>query len=262
VTPFDPLPEAPNLTAVKTETVATWPMTSLLDMLKEADLRLNFTDALKSSTAYETLDRAVLRPRLLLCLNGLGTNAGFQRMSGLQSGTTAKDLAYVRRRYVTIDTLRQAIAIVTNGTLRARNPAIWGDGTTACASDSKHFGAWDQNLTTQWHMRYGGRGVMIYWHVERNSLCIHSQLKSPSSSEVASMIEGVVRHCTEMEVDRQYVDSHGQSTIAFAFCRLLGFQLMPRLKATPIQKLSRPDVGRADAYPNLQVILTSRSIGN
>ena len=62
VTPFDPLPEAPNLTAVKIETVATWPMTSLLDMLKEADLRLNFTDVLKSVTAYETFDRAVLRP--------------------------------------------------------------------------------------------------------------------------------------------------------------------------------------------------------
>ena len=72
---------------------------------------------------------------------------------------------------------------------------------------------------------------MIYWHVERSSLCIHSQLKSPSSSEVASMIEGVIHHCTEMEVDRQYVDSHGQSTVAFAFCRLLGFQLLPRLKA-------------------------------
>jgi TnpA family transposase len=256
VTPFDPQPDPPNLTAIKAETLATWPMTSLLDMLKEADLRLNFTDVLKSATAYETIDRSVLRPRLLLCLNGLGTNAGFQRMAGLQSGATAKDLAYVRRRYITVDALRRAIAIVTNGTLRARNPAVWGDGTTACASDSKHFGAWDQNLTTQWHMRYGGRGVMIYWHVERNSLCIHSQLKSPSSSEVASMIEGVVHHCTEMEVDRQYVDSHGQSTVAFAFCRLLGFQLMPRPKAIHVQKLSRPDIGQADAYPNLQPILT------
>ncbi|MBM3653471.1 MAG: Tn3 family transposase [Alphaproteobacteria bacterium] len=256
VTPFDPQPDPPNLTAIKAETLATWPMTSLLDMLKETDLRLNFTDVLKSPTAYESLDRAVLRPRLLLCLNGLGTNAGFQRMAGLQSGVTAKDLAYVRRRYISVDALRQAIAIVTNGVLRARNPAVWGDGTTACASDSKHFGAWDQNLTTQWHMRYGGRGVMIYWHVERNSLCIHSQLKSPSSSEVASMIEGVVHHCTEMEVDRQYVDSHGQSTVAFAFCRLLGFQLMPRLKAIHVQKLSRPDAGQSDAYKNLQLILT------
>jgi hypothetical protein len=203
LTPFDPQPEPPNLAALKAEITATWPMTNLLDMVKETDLRLGFTDALKSPTSYETLERSVLQPRLLLCLHGLGTNTGLQRMAGLRSGVTYKDLAYVRRRYITVDALRRAIAIVTNGTLHARNPAIWGDGTTACASDSKHFGAWDQNLTTQWHVRYGGRGIMIYWHVERKSLCIHSQLKSPSSSEVASMIEGVIRHCTEMEVDRQ-----------------------------------------------------------
>ena len=256
LTPFDAHPEPPNLTALKAEITATWPMTSLLDMVKETDLRLGFTDALKSPTAYETLDRSILQPRLLFCLHGLGTNTGLQRMAGLRSGVTYKDLAYVRRRYIGVDALRRAIAIVTNGTLHARNPAIWGDGTTACASDSKHFGAWDQNLTTQWHVRYGGRGIMIYWHVERKSLCIHSQLKSPSSSEVASMIEGVIRHCTEMEVDRQYVDSHGQSTVAFAFCRLLGFQLMPRLKAIHVQKLYRPEAGQPDAYTHLQLVLT------
>src|SRR4051794_14285335 len=231
-------------------------MTSLLDMVKEADLRLNFTGALGSPTAYETLDRAVLQPRLLLCLHGIGTNAGLQRMAGLESGVTYKDLAYVRRRYLSIDGLRRAVAVVTNGTLRARDPAIWGDGTTACASDSKHFGAWDQNLTTQWHVRYGGRGIMIYWHVEKKSLCIHSQLKSPSSSEVAAMIEGVIRHCTEMAVDRQYVDSHGQSEVAFAFCRLLGFQLLPRLKNIGRQRLYRPVAGEPDVYPHLWHVLT------
>ena len=131
----------------------------------------------------------------------------------------------MRKRYITVQALRQAIIIVTNGTLRARNPVVWGDGTTACASDSKHFGAWDQNLVTQWHLRYGGRGVMIYWHVDNHSLCIHSQLKSAASSEVASMIEGVMRHCTEMEVDRQYVDSHGQSTVATLFADYWAFSL-------------------------------------
>lgn len=30
-----------------------------------------------------------------------------------------------------------------------RLKGIWGDGTTACASDSKKFGAWDQNLLTE-----------------------------------------------------------------------------------------------------------------
>jgi len=63
VTPFDPQPEPANLIALKAEIVATWPMTNLLDMLKETDLRLNFTDVLKSATAYETLDRSALRPR-------------------------------------------------------------------------------------------------------------------------------------------------------------------------------------------------------
>jgi TnpA family transposase len=32
------------------------------------------------------------------------------------------------------------------------------------------FAAWDQNLLTEWHMRYGGRGVMVYWHVEKKAL--------------------------------------------------------------------------------------------
>ena len=256
VTPLTAQPEPINLAALKAEIAEAWPMTSLLDMLKETDLRLNFTDVLRSPTAYETLDRAILRPRLLLCLHGIGTNAGLQRMNAAQHGATYKDLVYVRRRYITADQLRQAIATVTNGTLIARNPAIWGEGTTACASDSKHFGAWDQNLTTQWHVRYGGRGIMIYWHVERKSLCIHSQLKSPSSSEVAAMIEGVIRHCTEMSIDRQYVDSHGQSEVAFAFCHLLGFDLLPRLKAIYVQRLYRPESGRPEAYEHLQPILT------
>ena len=32
------------------------------------------------------------------------------------------------------------------------------------------------------------------------------------------MIEGVLRHDIAMEVERSYVDSHGQSEVAFAFC--------------------------------------------
>ncbi len=91
---------------------------------------------------------------------------------------------------------------------------------------------------------------------EIHSVFIYSQLKTCSSSEVAAMIEGVLRHCTDMMVKQQFVDSHGQSEVAFAFCSLLGFQLMPRLKHIHAQKLYRPQSGDPDAYPNLQLILT------
>jgi hypothetical protein len=50
VSPLDAQPDPPLLKAFKAELNATWPMTGLLDMVKETDLRLRFTDVLKSPT--------------------------------------------------------------------------------------------------------------------------------------------------------------------------------------------------------------------
>lgn len=255
---LSPLPAQPKplqLEALKAEVNHRWPLTGLLDMFKEADLRIGFTELFKSPTPRENLDRETLQRRLLLCLYGLGTNAGIKSMCAGNHGESYKDLLHVHRRYITRDHLRNAITQVVNATLLARTPAFWGEGTTACASDSKKFGSWDQNLMTEWHVRYRGPGVMIYWHVERKALCVHSQLKTCSSSEVASMLQGVIHHNTEMTVEKNYVDSHGQSEVAFAFCALLGFDLLPRLKWLHRHKLSRPESGQPDAYPNLQPVL-------
>lgn len=60
------------------------------------------------------------------------------------------------------------------------------------------------------------------------------------------MIEGVLQHCTELEIQSHYVDSHGQSEVAFAFCHLLNFGLAPPLKAVARQKLYLPDAGMRD----------------
>jgi hypothetical protein len=259
VSPLEPQPEPANLEALKGELGRRWPMIGLLDILKETDLRVGFTEAFSTAATREASDRDEVQRRLLLCLYGLGTNAGLKRLAVGRHGFSYKELLHTRRRYIDADALRDATRRVVNATLAARHPRVWGEGTTACASDSKHFGAFDQNLMTEWHVRYGGRGVMIYWHVERGSVCIHSRLRRCSSSEVAAMIEGVLRHDTEMEVEHQYVDSHGQSEVAFAFCRLLGFQLLPRLKAIAAQRLFLPEAGSAAAYPHLACIL-ARSI--
>jgi len=236
LSPFDALPDPINLKHLKGEINRLWHKTSLLDILKETDLRVDFTRKFKSMGTREILDRDTLQKRLLLCLFGMGTNTGLKRINTGIDGENYQDLIYVRRRYIHKDQLRSAIAEIVNATFEIRLPHIWGEGTTTCASDSKHFGAWEQNLITQYHLRYGGRGVMIYWHVEKNSTCIYSQLKTCSSSEVSAMINGVLKHCTSMEVKKNYVDSHGQSEVAFAFTHLLGFQLMPRLKRIKVQK--------------------------
>jgi len=256
VSPLAPQVEPVNLTHIKTEVGRRWPMTGLLDVLKEADLRIGFTKHFRSAASREGLAPETLQRRLLVSLYGLGTNTGLKRVAAAIPDESYQDLVYVRRRFIHREALRNAIADVCNATFRARQLHIWGDATTACASDSKKFGSWDQNLMTEWHIRYGGRGVMIYWHVDKKSVCIYSQLKACSSSEVAAMIEGVLRHSTEMKVEKNYVDSHGQSEVAFAFCHLLGFQLMPRLKRIHAQKLYRPAPGKVDLYPNLKAVMT------
>jgi len=256
VSPLDEQPEPTNLAALKAEILDRWAGTGLLDVFKEAELRIGFTAAFPTTASRAAIDPDELRRRLLLCLYGLGTNAGLRRILTSDMGATYKELLYTKRRFVLKASLRNAIAQVVNATFEARQSDVWGEGTTACASDSKKFGAWDQNLMTEWHIRYGGRGVMIYWHVEKRSTCIHSQLKRCSSSEVAAMIEGVLRHCTDMTVEKNYVDTHGQSEVAFAFCSLLGFQLMPRLKGIHRQKLYLPETGCGDQFLNLGPILT------
>ena len=256
LSPLTEQPEPVNINRLKGQIQTTWPMTGLLDILKEADLRIGFTECFKTQRSSERLDRDELQKRLLLALYGLGTNTGLKRISASRHGVSYKELLHVRKFYIYKTALRDAICKVANAIFEIRNPDLWGKGTTACASDSKKFGSWDQNLMTEWHIRYGGRGVMIYWHVEKKSTCIYSQLKRCSSSEVASMIEGVLRHCTEMSIEKQYVDTHGQSEVAFAFSHLLGFNLMPRLKNISKQKLYIPDSGMAKDYENLTPALT------
>ena len=255
LTPLTPQAEPVNLEQLKNEVARRWPVTPLLDILKETDMRLNFTARFQSAASREALEPTVLQKRLLLCLYALGTNLGIKRIAHGDHGASYFDLLYILRKFVSKSALRSAIQDVANAIFRCRLPEIWGEATTACASDSTQFGAWDQNLMTEWHARYGGRGVMISWHVEKKSVCIYSQLKRCSSSEVASMIQGVLRHCTSMSVDKTYVDTHGQSEVGFAFCHLLGFLLMPRLKGIHKQKLYLSEKGQASPYPHLKAIL-------
>lgn len=142
LSPLGKQPEPRNLRHLKEEMLSRWANTSLLDVLKEAELRIGFTEVFRSVTSFESLSRLVLQPRLLLALFGLGTNTGLKRVSNGQAETDYKDLLYVRRRYVTKEQLREAIRLMVNAIfstgrgnlgrrhhgLRFRLEAVWSMG--------------------------------------------------------------------------------------------------------------------------------------
>jgi hypothetical protein len=103
ITPFEPLPAAPNLEAIKAELERRWPMTDLIDVLMETARQTGFLDAFTTSGDRVVLDHDTLRQRLVLCLYGLGTNAGLKRVSAGTDGTDAAsyaELLHVRHRFI------------------------------------------------------------------------------------------------------------------------------------------------------------------
>ncbi|MFG2949237.1 Tn3 family transposase [Streptomyces adustus] len=86
-----------------------------------------------------------------------------------------------------------------------------------------------------------GAGDQLSVGTSGRAVCIYSPLKPCSSSEVAAMIEGLLRHCTDAEIESNYVDTHGASVVGFAFTELLNFRPLPRLKNIGSIRLYRPD---------------------
>jgi len=220
------LPDPANITALHSEIERRHGMIDLLDVLKEADHLSSFTRRLISVASREITDADTARRRKLLVSFALGSNIGIKRIADATDGhpdDTEAALRRFRRIYFTRENLRAAIAEIVNKTLQARDELLWGPGTV-CTSDSKQFGSWDSNLMTEWHARYRGPGVMVYWHVEKKQLCIYSQLQTCSASEVAAMLQGLLHHDTDAEIGSNVTDTHGASIVGFGFCELLGFR--------------------------------------
>lgn len=261
ITPFDPQPEPHHLELLKMEIARRWPNLQLIDVLKEADFRTGFTKRFESVASRETLNEPVLKKRLLLNIYGIGSNTGLKRVSGFGEGQELiETLRYVKRRFINCQNIRFAIQDLVNAIHKLRDPKTWGISTTSCTSDSKKVSVWDQNLLVEWHARYGGRGVMIYWHVDKKGLCIHSKLKTCSSSEVGAMIQGILHHDTDMNIREISVDTHGQSVIGFGFSELFQFDLLPRIKNINKQKLYCSSKPKKEEYPNLTDALASETI--
>lgn len=256
LTPLDAAPEPTGLRRLKAEVARRWGAVPLVDMLKETVLRTGCLAPVTSRAGRIGISPEVLAERLVLVIYGYGTNTGLRAVAAGRHPHSEEDLRYVRRRYLGLDAAREIAVAIADATFTARREAVWGAGSTTVASDSTHVAALDQNLLTQWHSRYGGRGVLIYWHVERGSMAVHSQLISCTASEVAAMVEGAVRHSTAMQLDGNYVDSHGQSEVGFGITRLLGFELLPRIKQINRVKLYRAGPGQTERHPRLAPAMT------
>ena len=153
LTPLEAAPEPRNLRRLKAAVKARWGTVPLLDMLDETALRTGCLNAFSTAGTRSDIDPAVLFQRLLLLIYAYGTNAGIAAVAAGEHGHSEDDLRYARRRFFTVEACRQTARAIANATFASRQAWLWGQGTTAVASDSTHFTAFDQNIFTEWHSR-------------------------------------------------------------------------------------------------------------
>jgi len=94
------LPKAPTLRYLRAEVQRLWPATNLLDVLKEADYRTNFSQVFESAATHMRMTEHERQIRLLLCLYGLGTNAGLRAMAMGERGVSYEQILYMKRRFL------------------------------------------------------------------------------------------------------------------------------------------------------------------
>lgn len=118
--------EPKELTYLKKAVSERWWLISLVDIIKEVDLRIEFSSTFKTLATHERLDRKDIQVRLLLCLYGIGTNTGLKRVSAGNKGIKYKDLLYVKRKFIHVENLKAANKKIINAILSERDEQIWG----------------------------------------------------------------------------------------------------------------------------------------
>ncbi|MGH3972514.1 MAG: Tn3 family transposase [Pseudonocardiaceae bacterium] len=104
-------------------------------------------EALPGLGWLEIADRctgAFERLRLLVC--AYCANTGIRSVVAGDYPRSEEVLWYARRRYFTLAASHEVAQVISNVTFAVRQSWLWGEGTTAVASDSAHFFAFDQSM--------------------------------------------------------------------------------------------------------------------
>ena len=206
-----------------------FPERNLIDILRNVDYWTNFTRHFGPMSGSDPkLERAT--ERYLLTSFTYGCNLGpTQAARHMRGVVTGKKISFVNRRHVSVDKLNAALVDIINRYNVLKLPGIWGDGTTAAADGTK-YELYEENLLSEYHIRYGGYGGIAYHHVSDTYVALFSHFISCGTWEAVYIIEGLLQNISDIQPHTIHADTQGQSTPVFALSHMLGIKLMPRIR--------------------------------
>ncbi|MGH8420771.1 MAG: Tn3 family transposase [Pseudomonas fluorescens] len=226
------------------------PPTSIVDVLVDTtrwlDLHVHFRPIAGTDARVDDLLRRVITT--LFCY---GCNLGPTQTARSVKGFSRRQISWLNLKYVTDETLDKAIVEVINLYNKFELPGYWGSGKSASADGTK-WSVYEQNLLSEYHIRYGGYGGIGYYHVSDKYIALFSHFIPCGVHEAVYILDGLMANRSDIQPDTVHGDTQAQSFPVFGLAHLLGINLMPRIRNIKDLVFSRPEPGRT--YENIQAL--------
>ena len=227
--------------------------------------RIKLTDLLLDVSHWTAFDQQLLHSAtgnppnaeeksvLMAALMAMGTNIGLTKMAEAAPEISYRRLAHAAQWRMEDDTLRRAQANLVNFQHRLPLSSLWGDGTTS-SSDGMRMSIPVSSLHADANPHYGfGKGATIYRFTSDQGTSFSVQVITTSSRDAIHVIDGLLHHETDLQIEEHYTDTAGYTDQVFGLTHLLGFRFAPRLR--DIGEVKLYTFGKAAEFPTISPLL-------
>ncbi|CAM5407111.1 hypothetical protein RLIN73S_02262 [Rhodanobacter lindaniclasticus] len=117
--------------------------------------------------------------------------------------------AWLNLKYVTGDTLQACHVDTINLYNKFELPGYWGSGKSASADGTK-WSVYEQNLLSEYHIRYGGYGGIGYYHVSDKYIALFSRFIPCGAYEAIYILDGLIENRSDIRPDTVHGDTQAQ----------------------------------------------------
>jgi TnpA family transposase len=212
---------------------------SVLDVLADTENWLHWSRHFGPLSGHDAkLDDPIAR--YVATVFTYGCNLGPSQAARSLKDVDRRQLAWVNQRHITEENIDHAITTIINLYNRFMLPKLWGSGERAAADGTK-WDVYEQNLLSEYHIRYGGYGGIGYYHVSDTYIALFSHFIPCGVWEAVYILDGLLKNKSDIQPDTVHSDTQGQSAPVFGLAHLLGIKLMPRIRNWKDLKFFRPD---------------------
>lgn len=226
-------------------------LVKITDLLVEVDRWTNFSahfTTLRHGTP--TKDKEALFAALL----AEATNLGEVKIAEATPGMTYGRIAQVIDNCFRESTFADSLAHLVNAQHNQELTILWGKGVTS-SSDGQHFpvGGRRESVAQPNARKGSGPKVTFYTHLSDRYAPYHIKVISAGDREATHVLDGLMYHESDIQIEEHYTDTNGYTEQVFAMCHLQGFRFAPRIRDLASKKIYI--TGDPADYPSLASLI-------